>query len=62
MTGGLHRRGDTRAATWARTVRSLRRLAEKLRGHGFQVIEPPDLDTHPEYRFQSGSDHELGPL
>ena len=45
-------KGDTRAATWKRTVRVLRRLAERLRGHGFAVTEPPELDTHPDFRDQ----------
>jgi hypothetical protein len=30
----------------------LRRLAEILRGHGFTVTEPADLDVHPDFRDQ----------
>ena len=45
-------KGDTRKATWVRVVRALRRLAERLRGHGFTVTEPKDLDTHPDFRDQ----------
>jgi hypothetical protein len=43
-------KGDPRRATWKRVVRRLRRWALDLRGHGFTVIEPPDLDTHPDFR------------
>lgn len=45
-------KGDTRKASWKRTVGMLRRLAERLRGHGFTVTEPKDLDVHPDFRDQ----------
>lgn len=48
--GGLHRRGDTRAATWKRVVARLRRDAARLREFGYQVVEPDELDVHPDGR------------
>jgi hypothetical protein len=45
-------KGDTRKATWVRTVGRLRRLAEILRRHGFTVAEPENLDVHPDFRDQ----------
>ncbi len=52
MSPVVSSKGDTRKATWVRTVRALRRLAERLRGHGFTVTEPADLDVHPDFRDQ----------
>jgi len=46
---------DMSAPNWSRTLRRLRRLAEELRRHDFQVIEPPDVELPPSKRYaQSG--------
>lgn len=42
---------DTRPANWVKTVRVLRREAEKLRSQGFEVIEPEDLEIPPHLRI-----------
>ena len=42
---------DTRPANWAKTVKVLRHEAEKLRGHGFKVIEPEGLEIPPHQRI-----------
>jgi hypothetical protein len=41
-------------ANWTRTVRRLRRMATELANYGFEVIEPPSLDTPPAKRGTSG--------
>jgi hypothetical protein len=37
-------------ARWKRTVIRLRALAEDLKAHDFQVIEPDNLETPPDRR------------
>jgi hypothetical protein len=37
-------------ANWKRTVASLRKDAERLKRHDFQVIEPDNLETAPALR------------
>lgn len=46
-------KGDTRQATWSRIVRKLRTEARLLREFGFTVIEPAELDVHPDFRSSS---------
>jgi len=41
---------DMRVPNWKRTVIRLRRMAEELKEHDFQVIEPDSLDIPPERR------------
>lgn len=45
---------DMSAPNWARTLGRLRRLAEELRRHDFQVIEPPNADLPPDKRYAQG--------
>lgn len=46
MTGSR----DMTAPNWKRTAGRLRKLADELRAHDFQVIEPPNFDVPPGKR------------
>jgi hypothetical protein len=46
------------AANWARTLKRLRRLAEELRAHDVQVIEPPNFELPPGRRYAQADSQE----
>jgi hypothetical protein len=47
---------DLTAATWTRRVKKWRRWAEEMKAEaGFEVIEPPSLDTPPVRRIADTS-------
>ena len=51
---------DTRPASWARRLPSIRRKAQELRELDFTVIEPENLDTPPHLRNGSpAEEHRL---
>lgn len=48
-----------RPASWARTVARLRRNAQELREHDFEVTEPESLETPPERRIGHTSETQV---
>jgi hypothetical protein len=45
---------DMSAPNWARTLKRLRRMAQELRDHDVQVIEPPNFELPPGRRYAQG--------